>query len=70
MSIRFVFFNFFSELGKYPINARYKDWQCFAIALSLACLHGYNRKEELKPVYIRQTSMAKFQDRLTAEVRR
>jgi hypothetical protein len=38
--------------------------------MSLGCVFGYNRKEEMKPVYIRQTSMSKFQDRLTAEVRR
>jgi hypothetical protein len=59
-----------SELGKYPINAKIKDWQCMAIAMGLGCVFGYNRKEEMKPVYIRQTSMLKFQDRLTAEVRR
>jgi hypothetical protein len=59
-----------SELGKYPVYAKIKDWQCTAIAMSLGCLFGYNRKEEMKPVYIRQTSMLKFQDRLTAEVRR
>ncbi|CAF1048216.1 unnamed protein product [Adineta steineri] len=55
------------ELGKYPIYAQIKDWQCTAIAMGLGCLFGYNRKEEMKPVYIRQTSMLKFQDRLTAE---
>jgi len=61
---------FYSELGKYPVYAKVKDWQCTAIAMSLGCVFGYNRKEEMKPVYIRQTSTAKFQDRLTAEVRR
>ena len=63
-------FVYYSELGKYPIYASIKDWQCTAIALGLGCVFGYNRKEEMKPVYIRQTSMLKFQDRLTAEVRR
>jgi hypothetical protein len=63
-------FVFYSELGKYPVYAQLKDWQCTAIATGLGCVFGYNRKEEMKPVYIRQTSMAKFQDRLTAEVRR
>jgi hypothetical protein len=47
-----------------------KDWQCSAIGVGIGCLFGFNRKEEMKPVYIRQTSMLKFQDRLTAEVRR
>lgn len=60
----------FSEYGQYPIHARIKDWQCTAIAMGLGCVFGLNRKEEMKPVYIRQTSMLKFQDRLTAEVRR
>jgi hypothetical protein len=63
-------FIFYSELGKYPVYAKFKDWQCTAICMGLGCLFGYNRKEEMKPVYIRQTSMLKFQDRLTAEVRR
>jgi hypothetical protein len=71
MNSNFHFFKiFYSELGKYPVYARIKDWQCAAIAMGLGCLFGYNRKEEMKPVYIRQTSMLKFQDRLTAEVRR
>lgn len=60
----------FSELGKYPASAQMKDWQCCSIALIVGCFFGMNRKEEMKPVYIRQTSMLKFQDRLTAEVRR
>jgi hypothetical protein len=59
-----------SELGKYPLYASFKDWQCCAVAMSLGCFFGYSRKEEMKPVYIRQTSMLKFQDRLTAEVSR
>ena len=59
-----------SELGKYPIYARLKDWQCCAVATIVGSFFGFNRKEEMKPVYIRQTSMLKFQDRLTAEVRR
>jgi hypothetical protein len=59
-----------SELGKYPAYAQMKDWQCCGIAMCLGCFYGYSRKEEMKPVYIRQTSMLKFQDRLTAEVRR
>ncbi len=50
--------------------AQLKDWECCAVAAGLGCLFGYNRKQEMKPVYIRQTSMLKFQDRLTAEVRR
>ena len=62
--------DFSSELGKYPAHAKVKDWQCCAIAMGLGCLFGRTRKEEMKPVYIRQTSMLKFQDRLTAEVRR
>jgi hypothetical protein len=61
---------FCSELGEYPVYAKIKDWQCSAIAVGIGCLFGYNRKEEMKPVYVRQTSMLKFQDRLTAEVRR
>ncbi|CAF0760933.1 unnamed protein product [Adineta ricciae] len=56
-----------NELGKYPVHASLKDWQCLAVAISLGCVFGYNRKEEMKPVYVRQTSMLKFQDRLTAE---
>lgn len=67
---KFLLLLFSSELGKYPIHASIKDWQCTAVAAGLGCLFGYNRKEEMKPVYIRQTSMLKFQDRLTAEVRR
>lgn len=59
-----------SELGKYPGYARMKDWQCCAVATIVGCFFGFSRKEEMKPVYIRQTSMLKFQDRLTAEVRR
>lgn len=57
-----------SELGKYPVFAKVKDFQCTAIAMGLGCAFGLVRKEEMKPVYIRQTSMSKFQDRLTAEV--
>ena len=68
--VKLFFFLSSSELCDYPIYARIKDWQCTAIAGGLGCLFGYNRKEEMKPVYIRQTSMLKFQDRLTAEVRR
>ena len=60
----------FSELGKYPAYAQMKDWQCCSIAMIVGCFFGFNRKEEMKPVYVRQTSMLKFQDRLTAEVRR
>ena len=59
-----------SEMGGYPLSASLKDWQCAAVAVGIGCVYGLNRKEEMKPVYIRQTSMLKFQDRLTAEVRR
>ncbi|CAF1961003.1 unnamed protein product [Rotaria magnacalcarata] len=62
--VRFLWKN---ELSQYPIYAKIKDWQCAGIALGIGCLFGFNRKEEMKPVYIRQTSMLKFQDRLTAE---
>ncbi|CAF1142882.1 unnamed protein product [Rotaria sordida] len=64
---RVVRFLWKDELSQYPIYAKIKDWQCTAIAMGIGCLFGFNRKEEMKPVYIRQTSMLKFQDRLTAE---
>jgi hypothetical protein len=67
---QFFFILISSELGKYPVSAKIKDWQCSTVAIGIGCLYGLNRKEEMRPVYIRQTSMLKFQDRLTAEVRR
>lgn len=56
-------------MNNYPVFARVKDYQCSIVSMGVGVAYGFTRKEEMKPVYIRQTSMAKFQDRLTAEVR-
>ncbi|CAF0734321.1 unnamed protein product [Didymodactylos carnosus] len=55
------------ELGRYPVYARRKDYTCVGVSIIQGHIYGTYRLREMRPVYVRQTSLLKFQDRFTAE---